>query len=325
VLLLYGDAPNSLDALAEEVTAGHPKSVIASLYLPSDGREHFGFLDGITRVKIAVPGQKDEQALPTGTVVFGHPDAAGSTAKGGPLSHDGSLVVLRELRKDVQKFWDYWLAQASGDAHRAIYLASKAVGRWPNGMPLLPAQDREPPYDHTKLAISSFANDRRGVGCPLGSHIRRANPRDGLLNSSELSEAISANHAILRRGRNFGPAAPPEWYPQPLRSNLASGAAEDPAALRGLFFIGLCTDIRRQFEFVMQNWIMSPKFAGLYNETDPLFANGETPQDFTIQTDGFSQHYSGVGGWITPHGGGYYFLPGQNVLQRLAARRTPVR
>ena len=51
---------------------------------------------------------------------------------------------------------------------------------------------------------------------------------------------------------------------------------------------------------------------------DPLLAHEGTPRTFTIQTSGFCRHMQGVGGWIRPHGGGYYLLPGRDALNQLA-------
>ncbi|MFP4540427.1 MAG: Dyp-type peroxidase [Opitutales bacterium] len=319
-LLLYGNEGGVLDALSEQLTQGVSVSRSAEVYLPPSGREPFGFLDGITRVHIARPDQSRPDAIPAGAFVFGHSDHTGAVPDGGPLGHNGSLVILRELAQDVRAFWDYFLAQADGKEREAILLAAKAIGRWPNGMPLLPGQTEEPPFDQDALDFASFAHDRTGSGCPFGSHVRRANPRDGLVDSSTLSQQISAQHTLLRRGRLFGPPAPSDWYPGPLREAMPVAGDATSVAARGLFFVALCTDIRRQFEFVTQNWLMAPKFAGLYNEVDPLLAHADTSREFSIQTDSFCRHLEGVGGWVRPRGGGYYLLPGRGALERLLSR-----
>ncbi len=319
VLLLYGPSATALAATISELTRGVTRVGERELRLPAGSREHFGFRDGITRPRIARPGQAGNDALPAGTFVFGEHDATGSVPEAGPIGQHGALVVLRELSQDVRSFWKYWLEAARGDEGTAIWLAAKAVGRWPNGMPVLPDQSSEPACDETKLDFGSFAEDRHGLGCPFGSHVRRANPRDGLIESPEISLQIAALHTILRRGRVFGPDAPSSWYPGPLRPHLPSGIEADGAAQRGLVFIALCTDIRRQFEFIAQNWLLAPKFADLYNEVDPLNAHEGTPRTFTIQSRGFCPHLQGVGGWVRPHGGGYYLLPGRGALGQLTA------
>jgi len=323
VLLFYGTSAEALAAPIAELTSGVRQVGQTQLRLPPHSREPFGFLDGITRTRIARGNADKGYAMPAGTFIFGLPDASGSIADGGPMARHGALVVLRELSQDVQSFWRYWLQVADGDETTAIRLAAKAVGRWPNGMPLLPGQVTEPAFDATQLDFGTFAHDPKGDGCPFGSHVRRANPREGLTESPEISLQIAALHTILRRGRVFGPAAPPDWYPTPLRMHMADGTQSDAAAHRGLMFIGLCRDLRSQFEFIVQNWLLAPKFADLYNEVDPLLAHTGTQRSFTVPTGGFCKHLEGVGGWIRPHGGGYYLMPGREVLRQLALSANP--
>ena len=71
--------------------------------------------------------------------------------------------------------------------------------------------------------------------------------------------AASRFHRLLRRGREFGTALPPE---EAMRAD-----APDPYA--GLHFICLNANIARQFEFIQNAWLQSPKFAGLGDEADP--------------------------------------------------------
>ena len=101
---------------------------------------------------------------------------------------------------------------------------------------------------------------RTAIGCPPGSHVRRANPArcaraDRRTRAQNLLDAAN-NHRILRRGRKFGPTL--------------DDARDDDGADRGLLFICLNTDIARQFEFVQQTWLFNTDFATLFEETDPL-------------------------------------------------------
>ena len=86
----------------------------------------------------------------------------------------------------------------------------------------------------------------------------------------------SNRHRLLRRGRAYGdPSHPGE---------------------RGIHFICLNANIARQFEFVQHTWLNNPKFAGLYEDTDPLVA---THQDvdgrtFTVQAHPFRQRVTGL-------------------------------
>ncbi len=341
MLLVYGATAAELMPMVDALAQGVEISGQRTLRIPTGSREPFGFVDGITRTRIAREGEAPADQIADGEVLLGHRDATGAIADGGPFGLHGSLVVVRELAQDVEAFWQFWMHAAGDDVRTALLLASKAVGRWPNGMPLKPGDTQEPALVEEQLHWRSFADDPEGDGCPFGAHVRRANPRDTLIPDAALSREISALHALIRRGRIFGPDAPNAWYPPPLRAamradagtnaNAEAGTGADTTAAggvdadvdvdvdqeRGLMFIGLCTDLRRQFEFIMQNWLLAPKHAGLYNEVDPLLAHTGTSRDFSLPTGGFCRHLNPVGGWIAPRGGGYYLMPARDALETL--------
>lgn len=323
LLLVYGRSLEHIVDLLHDLTEGVTVAGRVDLRLPENRREPFGFLDGITRLQLARPGQLDPAAPPDGELLLGHRDASGAVPEPGLLGQHGSLVVVRQLSQDVESFWSFWIRAAGGDADLATHLAAKAIGRWPNGMPVRPDEEREPPADNAQMALASFADDADGTGCPFGSHVRRAGPRDTLVDDPEVSRDISALHTISRRGRVYGPAAPNTWYPDSVRLHMATAEPTSANDDRGLMFIALCTDIRRQFEFITQNWLMGPKHAGLFNEVDPMLAHEHTSRTFTIPAEGFSRHLRGVGGWVRPRGGGYYLLPAQDALSALAATSLP--
>ncbi|MDQ3289238.1 MAG: hypothetical protein M3Q42_13490 [Pseudomonadota bacterium] len=353
MLLVYGATAAEVAPLVDALSLGVEVSGRRAMRIPPGSREPFGFLDGITRTRVAREGAVHEDGITDGEVLFGHRDATGAIADGGAFGLHGSLVVVRELAQDVEAFWRFWMHAADDDAETALLLASRSVGRWPNGMPVRPGDTREPALVEEQLHRTSFADDPEGIGCPYGAHVRRANPRDTLVPDAALSSGISGLHSLIRRGRMFGPDAPNEWYPPPLRAAMradagphagaepAAGAGTTPATdihagatpgigeERGLMFIGLCTDLRRQFEFIMQNWLLAPKHAGLYNEVDPLLAHVGTARDFSLPTGGFCRHLSPVGGWVAPRGGGYYLMPARDALQGLlrsppAPRQPPL-
>src|SRR5260370_5548516 len=154
-------------------------------------------------------------------------------------------------------------------------------------------------------AFGYMKDDRYGQGCPMGSHVRRANPRDGLAKHHRAAARPrlgGANtHRILGRGRKYG--TPP-----------ADGHTEDDVD-RGLLFICLNADLARQFEFVQQTWILNKNFATLYDETDPLvgpkggFTIGEQPLRRIVDVETF----------IQSAGGEYFFLPSLPALKYLAS------
>jgi deferrochelatase/peroxidase EfeB len=141
-------------------------------------------------------------------------------------------------------------------------------------------------------------------GCPAGSHVRRANPRDSLAKDHASAQTLldaANNHRILRRGRKFG--------------TTLAGRNKDDNSERGLLFICLNTDIARQFEFVQQTWLLNRNFHTLFDETDPLvgpkghFTIGEEPLRRIVEVETF----------IQLAGGEYFFLPSIPAHNYLAA------
>ncbi len=226
---------------------------------------------------------------------------------------NGSYVVVRELRQYVARFWNSLEANAARiRAHdptatqvTAEWLAERIVGRNKDGHVLCPSGSLAPDeYDFPQNAFGYITPDRYGHGCPVGSHVRRSNPRDGLakdLASAQTLLDAANNHRILRRGRKYG--TPPK------------DRQTDDGAERGLLFICLNADIARQFEFVQQTWILNRNFATLYDETDPLvgpkggFTIGEQPLRRIVEVETF----------IQSAGGEYFFLPSIPALNYLAS------
>jgi len=325
VLLIY---QNDLDrGLARRVallgadSSGWRQTFSLQCVLPDDAREPFGFRDGITSLRMDTGQEAGASAGDTvapGELLLGHRNAQGFALPAPHLGVDGSFVVLRQLEQDVKGFWEFWRAQAASEAE-AVWLAAKAVGRWPNGMPFRTDAERTQPAlleDEVKRALS-FAQDPAGRGCPLGSHIRRANPRESLLEDQAASLAAVSHHRLLRRGRMYGSAAPAAWYPALVGCPQLDGAGGQETGGRGLLFAALCADLNRQFEFVQQTWLNNPKFLDLRDEADPIAAGDRIPgsgEHFSIPQCPVRRRVSGVRGWVTVKAGGYFLLPGRTAL-----------
>jgi Dyp-type peroxidase family len=140
-----------------------------------------------------------------------------------------------------------------------------------------------------------FAGDPEGLRCPLGAHVRRANPRDAFGHAGTLT----LRHRILRRGMPYGPALP-------------EGAPLDDVE-RGLVFVCYQADLERQFEVIQRRWMRDGNAFGLGPEPDALVGEGGR---MTIQGRP-PQFVSGLGAHIDLRGGEYFWLPGLNGLAAL--------
>jgi deferrochelatase/peroxidase EfeB len=255
------------------------------------------------------------------------------------LGRHGTYLVLRELHQDVRGFWRFMHAQ-TGSAVEAHRLAEAMVGRTMNGEPLAvcggrPIQGVARTPENERLNHFVFADDPNGERCPLGAHIRRANPRNGDFGGrvggpvSRLMRRLGFSgrgwrddrvastrfHRILRRGRKFGPNLSPEEAVQA----AAAGDAE-----RGLYFACVNANIARQFEFIQNAWFMNGAFEGLSAERDPLLgkrgsADGPPCDTFTIPSlGGAGRRLYEMPEFVTTCGGAYFFLPGLRALRYLA-------
>ncbi|HEY0019447.1 MAG TPA: hypothetical protein VGC13_24310 [Longimicrobium sp.] len=254
------------------------------------------------------------------------PDTVPSQRNRRDLGRNGSYVVFRQYEQHVRGFWQYLDGKAQHDAERRKKLGAKVVGRWPNGAPLVEHPDTEPAVFDLKTAndfmYSGKWDDLHGDKCPLGSHIRRTNPRDGMQPGPADSLKVADRHRLLRRGRAYGDPLVPSFDP----SEIVASTGEDKG--RGLHFICFNTDLGRQFEFVQSTWVNSLKFDGLYRDADPLVGPHADPDDpqtppeqitsITEQRCPVRHRVNGVPRFVTTVGGAYFFMPGIKALRYLA-------
>ena len=340
-LLVYAASEAALaDAVGELVAPGAGVRVVRELETArNQPREHFGFRDGVSQPRIAGLGDAPSaNTIRAGEFLLGYPNEYGllpdgPTAEAGAdpggvlpaaagdggmrdLGRNGSFLVMRQLAQDVLGFWEW--CEAAGarpdggvDEGARIRLASKLVGRWPSGAPLVLAPDGDAPQHGEANDFAYHREDRHGLRCPIGAHIRRAHPRDSLDPEPGTLRSVNLDkrHRLLRRGREYGP---------PVDDVLGEAPADDPE--RGLYFICLAANISRQFEFVQHTWVNNPKFDRLYDEPDPLVGyHPDGAANFSMPSDPVRQRVTSIPQFVTTRGGAYFFLPGIRALKYLAS------
>ncbi len=324
LLMLF--APSAADlaglrARHERALAASGVGVVAAIEarIPHDRREHFGFRDGISQPAVTggprTPRSGDHAVAP-GEVVLGYPNGYGlSTSspsdRGFDLGRNGTYLVFRKLYQDVAAFWRYAYAAGrpsgvDGVSDAATRLAARMIGRWPDGSPLVLAPNQPQPDLATRNDFLYAALDPRGERCPLGAHMRRANPRDMLGASPAESLEAVARHRIVRRGRLYGPVMA---GPHP---------RDDDGVDRGLVFVALNANLRRQFEFIQQTWLDNRGFGGVYDERDPIVGRDAGDGCFSVPGSTVRRCHGGVPRVVRVQGGGYFFLPGVAALGHLA-------
>jgi Dyp-type peroxidase family len=348
VLLLYAATQTKLDELDVRICNAGPATIVQRLetrtLADNDGigkhwfREHFGFRDGVAQPRLALHATTPEElrrgiarhategnAVRAGEFLFGYdneydikPDGAGPPE----LATHGSFLVFRQLEQDVCRFWQVVRAKARELDMSPILLASKMVGRWPNGAPLARAPKVETAGLEQFDAFGYAASDREGHGCPLGSHVRRTNPRDALLDDETDSVRVANRHRLVRRGRPYGDPISTPLDPAVFLPELDAIAAR-PGAPRGLHFLCFNANIRRQFEFVQQTWVQNPKFPHQHDGPDPIVSQAGGGE-FEIPGQPARRRIAPLESFVTMRGGAYFFMPGIAGIRWLATGGTPL-
>jgi hypothetical protein len=144
---------------------------------------------------------------------------------------------------------------------------------------------------------------------------------------------------MLRRGIPYGAPFPedtadgspnlvevdPQWQSDPADPNdgmpghgvAGDGIAGDGMDERGLLFVALVGDIRRQFEFVQAHWLSDGNAFRLGTDRDVLSGAAEHDTKIVVQGDPptFLRQSKPL---VTCRGGEYFFLPGISALRRIA-------
>jgi cytochrome P450/deferrochelatase/peroxidase EfeB len=248
------------------------------------------------------------------------------------LCQNATFAAVRVLDQDVAAFEASLDATAQSEWVDREWVAAKLMGRWRDGRPLLapptaaalPMPSALPtssgcPFGHgattdattsllptgnsafdyaPSLAYPNLPSDNDGIGCPVGSHLRRMNPRSSLVAGQPYSRRI------IRRGMPYGPV----WNPA------------NPNARRGLFGFFICADLERQFEFLTQQWGNGDFAAsGIRGTQDPIIGAQTLSGEFTIPMPaGQAAIKVATPRWVTTRGSVYLLMPGMNGLRWLA-------
>lgn len=342
-VMVYARTPERLDELSRELSdtaRAHACTVVTTLNgealaefdHPSGQRirkpVHFGFSDGISQPQIApAPGRRpgSPPAVPPGMFVLGHHDspqdgesfavANEPLPQPSVLTRNGTFGAFRMLEQDCDAF-ESFLDRNAPDADARELLAARMCGRWRNGVPLSlspTTPNPDPPIDPSAYnsfdfrptrALPDAIDDRSGAVCPIGSHIRRANPR-----SAEVLGGMGNRLRLIRRGMTYGPPH--------VRGDGQS---------RGMLGLFLCVSLKHQFEFIMRHWVNDGLFArGLPpGDKDPMTGSQQPGDTFSYRAGADTVTTVGMSRFVTTRAAAYLFFPsltGLRYISQLADRR----
>jgi len=269
--------------------------------------DHFGYRDRLSQPVIEGSGDEPTPGsggfIKAGEFILGYPDESGP----GPrlpqpeiLSRNGSFMAYRRLEEHVGRFRAFLREQGQTPDEQEL-IAAKLMGRWRSGAPLVLAPERDDPAlgaDPRRNNDFGYKHqDPHGYAVPLGTHIRRMNPRDTAANMNR--------RRMIRRGATYGPPLP-------------EGAADDGVE-RGIAAFVICASLIRQFEFAQNVWVNDKSFHELGNERDPIIGNQDGTLEYKIPKRPIRKTITGLPAFTNVRGGAYFFLPGLRALRWLAA------
>jgi deferrochelatase/peroxidase EfeB len=291
---------------------------------------HFGYRDGVSQPQLLPVESPRPNAPPPvlpGTFILGHQDPPLDPPQAGvenavlaneplPLptlmTHNGTYGAFLMMEQDCDAFEAFLRKNSSDTASREL-LAARLCGRWQNGVPLslspvspldahgAPSVGADALNDFDYASATPALDDRQGLKCPIGAHIRRSNPR-----SSEVLGSMGGKVRLIRRGMPYGPPHDPK--------------RPHDGKERGMLGLFLCASLQHQFEFMMRSWTNDGLFArGLDPaERDPFSTAQAQGGTFTyLDAQGQPVHV-GMPRFIKNRGAAYLFFPSLTGLGLIA-------
>ncbi len=293
VLLMqdFGAQPGSLNSLGYKDSSGQPA-------IEGSGVD-------------SLPGQGPP--IKAGEFILGYPGEAGvplPMPRPDVLGRNGTFVGLRKYQSRVGTFNRFLHEHAQTEQDREL-LAAKLVGRWRSGAPLTLAPTRDDPALGAAPRRNNdftYAAAPHGRQVPLGSHMRRMNPRD-----TKMAVLADVNlHRIIRRSTTYG---------APYDPNAMS--EQDDALDRGIYFIFISARAMATMEFLQQEWINNGNFMDLGSERDPNVGLQEDGATFTIPQHPVRRRVHGIQTFNVLRGGEYFFMPSLSGLRWIESLRPP--
>ena len=311
-------------------------------------KEHFGYDDGISDPYFKGSGTGEERVigggkcndgdplskdswspLETGEFILGYKDEAYEypmAPEPKVFSKNGTFMAYRKLHQNVGSFNRYLKDNANLVEGGEEEVAAIFAGRWRDGAPLtsypsytkwrkfgedLEKADPEEEKELRKTLVAfNYDNDNEGASCPIGSHIRRVNPRGALgynKDAFESKSALTNRRRLARRGLPYGTV-----------SDSESNDGE-----HGIIFMAICASLNRQFEFVQQQWVNYGNDLKLGNDKDPLIGSA-APEGTGVMTVPAGEHdekplfLQNIPRFVDVRGGAYFFIPSITALKLMA-------
>jgi Dyp-type peroxidase family len=315
------DSKPAVDALLETISDLDDRRALswvgieyATTILGRDGKlvDHRGFRDGISQPWVLLKGRdcldpprsaggsRDAfgawRPLAVGEFVLGEQDESHDVSpipEPEAIFEHGSFLVVRKLAQDLAGLDSFVATQAVQLHLDPDEFEARLVGRRRDGRRL----DAPAGTSEADLNNFTFGTDPDGLACPIGSHIRRANPRDALGFGMQLSE----RHRIIRRGKTYrdDAGAPAGWE-------------------NGIMFVAVNARIDDQFEFIQRLWMNDGDRLRLGASRDAVAGSSRSPSTVVLQDSGRPVVTAANPVLIRTMGGEYFFAPSIAGLRTLA-------